>query len=233
MGLSLDWRKEKPIAHRGLFDNLAGIPENSLKAFDMAAGVGYPIETDVRILSCGTLILFHDETFDRMTGVAGSVHGAEYKDMSGLKLLNTEEGIPAFAEMLSVVDARVPIMIEIKNEKKAPGLGEALVEILKGYGGKYSVHSFDPDDVAWFAKNEPSITRGMVFDYFTAEEFAYAERTAKPNFMVFYTGNFPSDKVEMCRSSGMPVLVYTSRNEEEHRKMLKVCDNVIFEGYMP
>ena len=231
--ISVDWSKERPVAHRGLFDNLSGVPENSLKAFDMAADAGYPIETDVRILSCGTLILFHDETFDRMIGSAGSIHDVEYKDISGLKLLGTEEGIPTFAEMLSVVDGRVPIMIEIKNEKKVSGLGEALVKILKGYAGKYSVHSFDAKDVEWFSENAPTVTRGMVFEYFTEEEYVHAERAARPGFMVFYAGNLPAEKVESCRVSDMPVLVYTSTSAKEHEEMLKLCDNVVFEGYRP
>ena len=233
MTLSLDWGKENPVAHRGLFNNSAGIPENSLKAFEMAASAGYPIETDIRILPCGTLVLFHDEELTRMAGNPGSIHDAEYKNIAGLKLLKTEEGIPTFAEMLSVVNGRVPIMIELKNENKVAGLGEAIVENLKGYGGICSVHSFDPDDVAWFADNVPTIMRGMVFERFTEEEFAYAERIAEPDFMVFYTGNLPADKVERCRDSGRPVLAYTSRSEKEHSEMLKVCDNVVFEGYRP
>jgi glycerophosphoryl diester phosphodiesterase len=199
----------------------------------MAASAGYPIETDIRILSCGTLVLFHDETLERMTGSAGSVHGAEYGDISTLKILNTEEVIPKFDEMLSLVDGRVPIMIEIKNEKKIPRLGETLVKLLKGYGGECSVHSFDPDDIAWFAENEPSITRGMVFEYFTEGEYVYAERVAKPGFMVFYTENIPADKVEACKRSAKPVLVYTSRSQKEQNETLKVCDNVVFEGYRP
>ena len=233
MTQSLDWGKEKPVAHRGLFDNSAGIPENSLKAFEVAASAGYPIETDIRILSCGTLVLFHDEELTRMTTAPGSIHDAEYKNIAGLKLLNSEEGIPTFADMLSVVDGRVPIMIELKNERKMAGLGEAIVEALREYVGEFSVHSFDPDDVAWFTDNEPSITRGMVYEYFTEEEFVYAERVAKPHFMVFYTGNLPPDKVERCRDSGRPVLAYTSRSAKEHVEMLKVCDNVVFEGYRP
>ena len=65
------WLTDIFVAHRGLFDNNAGIPENSLPAFTRASQSGYGIETDVQMTKDGVLVVFHDDTLDRMTGVHG------------------------------------------------------------------------------------------------------------------------------------------------------------------
>ena len=43
------WLTDTYVAHRGLFDNENGIPENSLPAFERAAKNGFGIETDVQM----------------------------------------------------------------------------------------------------------------------------------------------------------------------------------------
>jgi hypothetical protein len=45
--------KQYRYAHRGLYDNQNGIPENSLKAFERAVNKGYGIELDVQLSKDG------------------------------------------------------------------------------------------------------------------------------------------------------------------------------------
>mgnify|MGYP002514313090 CR=1 FL=1 len=49
------------------------MPENSLLAFDLAAKEGYGIELDVQLSADGEVMVFHDSTLDRMTGVEKKV----------------------------------------------------------------------------------------------------------------------------------------------------------------
>ena len=53
-------------AHRGLFDNLWGIPENSLPAFKAAVTKGYAIELDVHLTADNELVVHHDDSLYRM-----------------------------------------------------------------------------------------------------------------------------------------------------------------------
>ncbi|MFA0922280.1 type III secretion system effector avirulence protein AvrBs2 [Xanthomonas fragariae] len=56
------------MIHRGLFDNHAGIPENSLAAIDRAYAQGYrTLELDVEVSADGVPVLMHDFTIGRMT----------------------------------------------------------------------------------------------------------------------------------------------------------------------
>ncbi|GAE52145.1 avirulence protein [Xanthomonas arboricola pv. pruni str. MAFF 311562] len=56
------------MAHRGLFNNHAGIPENSLAAIDRAYEHGYRnLELDVEVSADGVPVLMHDFSIGRMT----------------------------------------------------------------------------------------------------------------------------------------------------------------------
>ena len=160
MNIFQTWIANKPIAHRGLHN--AEIPENSLSAFDNAARENYAIELDVRSLADGTIVVFHDETLGRMTKQDGYLSNLTYPDIKDLKLINSNEKIPTLAEVLKVVDARVPILIEIKNMGKVGELEKAILKTLSGYKGEYAVESFNPYSLEWFKINAPQIKRGQL-----------------------------------------------------------------------
>ncbi|MFG1514500.1 glycerophosphodiester phosphodiesterase family protein, partial [Halobacteriovorax sp. ZH3_bin.1] len=57
------------IAHRGLHDDKK--PENTMAAFKAAIKHNYAIELDVHLSSDGHVVVFHDETLERLTGSNG------------------------------------------------------------------------------------------------------------------------------------------------------------------
>ena len=61
------------IAHRGLFSKDQTIPENSIAAFNRACENGYGIELDVQLSADGQVVVFHDDTLNRMCGVDSRV----------------------------------------------------------------------------------------------------------------------------------------------------------------
>lgn len=56
-------------AHRGLHTEDGTVPENSLPAFRAAAEAGYAVEMDVHLTADDQLVVFHDDTLERMCGV--------------------------------------------------------------------------------------------------------------------------------------------------------------------
>ena len=103
------------IAHRGLHNKELGIPENSLLAFEKAIEKGYGVEFDVQALDDGTPVVFHDSKLSRMTGKDGYIHNLNKEDLKNYNLLNTSQIIPTLEEALALVNARTPIIIEVKN----------------------------------------------------------------------------------------------------------------------
>ena len=129
-------------AHRGLYGS--AIPENSLAAFARACERGVGIELDVQLSRDGVVMVFHDDTLQRMTGCKGRLCEYDAATLQGLSLAGTEQGIPTFAQVLALVDGRVPLLIELKGESFDTSLCPVLASLLREYEGAYCIESFNP-----------------------------------------------------------------------------------------
>ena len=97
-----------------------GIPENSLPAFRRAVEAGYGIELDLHLTTDGQLVVFHDDTLDRVCGVSGRVDESSYPELQQLRLSGTDETIPLFSQVLEVVAGKIPMIVEVKYQKNYP-----------------------------------------------------------------------------------------------------------------
>ena len=147
-------------AHRGLWGK--GIAENSLSAFARAVEEGYGIELDVQLSADGEVVVFHDENLLRVTGCGGSLYEKDLAFLKTLRLSNTEDTIPTLREVLSLVDGRVPLLVEIKSDHAWRSVCEKTAHVLDGYTGAYCVESFHPFCVAWFRKHREGVVRGQL-----------------------------------------------------------------------
>ena len=147
-------------AHHGLHSE--SIPENSLTAYSKAIDNGYGIEIDVQLSSDGEIFVFHDHSVMRMCGIDKKISEMTSEEIKELCLLNTEEKIPTLSEVLELVDARVPLLIEIKYYAETQKLCETLTEHLDAYYGSFAIQSFDPRVLRYFKKYRPRFARGQL-----------------------------------------------------------------------
>lgn len=234
------WVLQSPIAHRGLFN--FDIPENSLPAFENAVKHGFAVELDVRITDDNTIIVFHDEKLSRMTNRDGYVSNLVKSDLDDIRLLKTEYGIPTFEKVLETINGKVPILIEIKKAQQSFALEEQLVEMLKSYSGEYAVESFDPFTLQFFYKSAPTIMRGQLSSYFHHADVDASHREkvrlkklkyndiSHPDFIAYKVTNLPNKYV---KNAGLPVVAWTVKSELQAQKAAAICDNYIFEGFIP
>lgn len=147
-------------AHRGLHNDV--IPENSLAAYSNAIDNGYGIEIDVQLSSDGEIFVFHDPTATRMCGVEKKLSEMTANEIKQLRLRGTDEHIPTLAEVLSLVDGSVPLLIEVKYYAETTKLCELLAETLDSYYGSFAIQSFDPRVLRYFKKHRPRFARGQL-----------------------------------------------------------------------
>ena len=229
-------------AHRGLYDNYHGIPENSLAAFRRAAEKGYGAEMDVQLTKDGQVIVFHDDDLDRMCGVSGKIWDRTLAELQQLRLLDTDETVPLFTDVLDVLKHGAgPLIIELKTGPRNTELCEKTKAILDRYPGVFCIESFDPRIVLWFRLNAPEYIRGQLAH--PAENYAHIvpPRTAellagccfsrlnRPDFIAYKIGPRPARVLRM-RREGILLIAWTSHDAE---KDAQENDSVIFEYCSP
>lgn len=230
------WLLTKPVAHRGLWGG--DIIENSLSAYQNAVDNGYPIEIDLHLSTDGVLFSFHDNTTTRMTGVNKNIHNLSSAEIKGLRLLDTDEQIPTFDEVLDLVDGKVPLLIEIKNQPNKKVVDKT-IERLKSYKGEFAIQSFNPLYVARVKKLAPEFIRGVLaskkksakgwFNNFVINNMPF-NFIAKPDFISHNFNGLPLNKRKV---KDLPVIAWTITNKEEETLALKHAKNIIFELYDP
>jgi glycerophosphoryl diester phosphodiesterase len=243
--LNASWLTCRPVAHRGLHDAQAGIPEGSLAAFERAAGLGIPAELDVRLLSDNAPVVSHDARLDRAVGTNVEIASLSRASLGQYRLIGSDERIPLLEEVLEMVDGRVPLLIEIKNDGRPGELERRLLMALRDYRGEFAVQSFNPRSLSWFRAEGPEILRGQIAGDLRGAETAYPaferylllnlmlNRLSMPDFIAYDMRFMTRRALRVQRERGVPTLIWVVRSEEDERVARRYCDNVIFEGYMP
>jgi glycerophosphoryl diester phosphodiesterase len=240
----LDWLLIRPIAHRGFYDNTPAYPENSLAAFERAVKSGYPIDLDVRLLKDSEVVVFHDRSLERMTKNKKMIKDCDSDQIQQIRLLESQQTIPLFSDVLDLVAGQVPLIIEVKNEDYRVGpLEKALWQRLSSYKGNYAIVSFNPLALKWFRKNAPQVIRGQLSSDFYGVDFPlfakfllrnlFLNFVSRPDLVLYDIRCLPYWAATRIKKKGLPLLGWTATNQEDHIKAMKFCDNVIFEGYQP
>ena len=124
-------------AHRGLHTKDKTVPENSLPAFRAAAEAGYGVELDIQLSRDGQVVVFHDDTLDRVCGVHGRVDEFTFEELRGMRLCGTQETIPLLTEVFEVMGGRTPMIIELKTGRRNDELCEKGLALMRDYQRRY------------------------------------------------------------------------------------------------
>lgn len=244
--------KSAPIAHRGLHgkkdDSI--IPENTLIAIEEAIRKGYAIEGDIRVTKDGRLLWVHDGTLKRLTNqtVNTKVENLSEKERLKTGLLGTEHIIPTFADVLKLVDGRVPLLIELKkfkfkNETEMREIFGLISEELRIYKDKGPVYlqSFCPDIFHYktYAEAGSDIKTGLLITPFSVATIPVYTKLVRENpydFLAIGKEGLSNKLIvnfkQKTDGKGV-VLAWTIRTKNQASMVLEKVDNIIFEGFEP
>ena len=148
-------------AHRGASEYC---PENTLISFYTGLFMGANgIETDVQMTKDGHLVLFHDDTLTRMTGVEGLLCDRTLEELNRFTLENNglTDKIVLFEDFLRQFSFRdITFAIEIKQR----GIEAQVVDMIFKYGieKKTVVTSFNLDSVRAVRAYAPQLRTGLL-----------------------------------------------------------------------
>ncbi|MEG2930727.1 MAG: glycerophosphodiester phosphodiesterase family protein [Ruthenibacterium sp.] len=230
-------------AHRGLHTRDKAVPENSLAAFDAAVQAGYGIELDIQLSHDGQVVVFHDDTLERVCGVHGRVDAFSLAELQDMRLCGTQQSIPLFAEVLAHMGDASPLIVELKTGPRRNELCEKALPLLRAYQGAFCIESFDPRIVAWFRKNAPEILRGQLSNRprsFTGQPWVQrvvlgnllSNFLARPQFVAYGPDKKPP-LARLAEAMGAIRVCWTVRDTDAISQKQAENDAVIFEFYRP
>ncbi len=234
------------LTHRGFYDNVA-IPENSLKAFQKTVRNGMGTELDVQMTRDGKLVVFHDHDLKRMCNVDKTIGDCNYEELQQYSLLDTEEKIPLFEEVLKILKADTPLIIEIKPENNAIETTEETIRMMQNYDRIFCMESFDPRVVYHLRKHHPEIIRGqLAYDMFKDENNTQpwlisflltnllVDFLIKPDFIAYHVHSRNNLSFQICsRLFHAECVAWTVQSEDDLAYSKKYYQQVIFDSFIP
>ena len=212
------------IAHRGL----SGIyPENTMLAFSKAAEAGADgIELDVHLSSDGEVMIIHDESLLRTTGIDKEVSSLTRKTLEAIDAGNGHgfSPIPSLEEYLDFIKGTsLYTNIELKTSPVYyPGIEEKTLDLVRRFGLEERVifSSFNWLSVLYMKKLAPDIPAGLLIDSCAISNIGYEMR--KSGIECYHPGFSLLSDETVCElhDNGRRINVWTVDDEDEIRQCM-------------
>ncbi|MGD2151501.1 MAG: glycerophosphodiester phosphodiesterase family protein [Desulfobacterales bacterium] len=199
------------IGHRGAAGHA---PENTIESIDCAIemGVDY-IEIDVQPTRDGRLVVFHDRTMRRLTGLHGYVREYTFVELAEKANLSNRQKIPSFEEVCDLVSkSNVGLFVEIKS----PGIESIILKTLRKYFDISSclMGSFYHRSILKLKQIDPTVKTIalMVGVPLTTRNIV---RDSQCNYLGLGIGSLDEQQIQEVRSEGCGVIVWTVDEADE------------------
>ena len=218
-------------AHRGLW-SADGHPENSLAAFKAAAEAGLGIEYDVRPSKSGEVMVFHDRTLTRMTGVEGVFEEQDMSVLESLRLAESNQPIPTLEALLDIWPSSLPLLTELKidGETDPEAFAVAVCEQLMGHIGPAAAMSFSEPAVDALPA---TLMRGQLIQPIrrtNETEFDAKLARAVDRKVDYLAVNVDdAERAAVILGGSLPFVVWTVRTMADVRRIRLLSGAVIFE----
>jgi len=214
----LHFLKTRLIAHRGIYDNKR-IYENTISAIQRAIKHQYIIEFDVRLLSDGTCVVFHDQNMERLLHVEGNIERITYDELCYI----AKYQVPTLEEVLDLVAGSVPVLIDLKTITSKRLLEKKVAIILDEYKGDFAVQSFHIRTLKWFYKNRPNYITGYLINRKNLTKNYFFK---KYDFVNINIKLLSDRRVKKLKEDKM-VIGYTINTKEEYALKQNIYDNLV------
>ena len=217
-------------SHRGDSKNA---PENTLPAVELALdSVSDYIEIDVQETKDGEVVLMHDSTMARTTGVNKRVSDLTLEEIKQLdagswfseEYVGTQ--IPTLREVLEICKGKCNLNIEIKAGKNMPDLEEKVVELIEEYdfSRQCVVTSVYKNSLKKVKEYNKEIRTGYILS--SAYGRYYLDKEI--DFLSMRTTLITERVVRLSHKYGKEVYVWTVNTKEDAIRMSQLgVDNII------
>jgi glycerophosphoryl diester phosphodiesterase len=140
------------VAHRG---SPKEQPENTLAGFLLALERGADaVELDAHVTKDRVVVVHHDDVVQRR-----AIAQTKWRELSKIDL-GAGARIPRLQDVLEAIAERATVYVELKGQ----AIEKEAVEVVRKFGGRFALHSFDHDAIERVGRMAPDIPRGVLLD---------------------------------------------------------------------
>jgi glycerophosphoryl diester phosphodiesterase len=150
------------VGHRGCAGQY---PENTVLAMERSAPHVDMIEIDVQRCGSGELMVFHDDTLDRLTDGSGAVGSTNWSTIRELTVGDSEQTIPRLATLLDAIPTETGVNIEIKQK----GIADDVLAVAAQIDNTVLYSSFYPTVLGEVQSVDPDASCALLFAELTQD----------------------------------------------------------------
>ena len=224
---SCDMKKPLVIGHRGAMGHET---ENTLPSIQKAMDLGVDmIEIDVFKLKSGEVVVFHDDTVDRLTNGPGSIEGYNIIELKKL-IVNGGHQIPILQDVLKLIDNKVALNIELKGA----GTADRVNFIMNYYINKknwspenFIISSFNWDELKEMRKLNPDVAIAVLTEENPIDAIPMAKELQAVAINPYFK-KLDLDVANQIHDAGFKIYTWTLNEPEDIDAMKKLAvDGII------
>jgi glycerophosphoryl diester phosphodiesterase len=206
-------KPQKPliIGHRGA---MGYETENTLASIQKALDLNVDmIEVDVFVLASGEVVVFHDETLERLGNATDSIEALSWNQVQQIRLVGNHK-IPLLTDVLDLINGTVPLNIELKGKNTA----KPVFEIIKKYQNQnawnsadFMISSFQRDALMQIRSLDLKINLGVLTDQNPLEAIFFAQQI-KAKCINPYWRTLTKSNCTQLHAAGFEIYTYTVNN---------------------
>lgn len=217
-------------SHRG---NSYEAPENTVVAIKKAiATTADYVEIDVQETKDGEIILMHDSSVYRTTGVRKKVSELTYEEIKTLDAgawfseTYKKTPVPTLREVLEICKGKIMLNIEIKADENMPNLEQKVVELIEEYdllrqSVVTSVHKASLKKIKKYNKD-------IMTGYILSSAYGRYYLDKEIDFLSMRSNIVNERVIRLAHKNGKEVCVWTVNSKKEAIRMSQLgVDNII------
>ncbi|MFT6795169.1 MAG: glycerophosphoryl diester phosphodiesterase [Maribacter sp.] len=224
---SCDMEKPLVIGHRGAMGHET---ENSLasvqKALDLSVDM---IEIDVFKIKSGEIVVFHDQTVDRLTNGPGNIEEYYILDLKKL-ILDGGHKIPMLQDVLKLIDNKVVLNIELKGAGTADKVNHIIQYYINNNGWSpenFIISSFNWEELRMMRKLNDSVAIAILTEDNPLEALAIGKELNAVAINPYFE-NLDTDVVMKIKQAGFKIYTWTVNEPDDIAAMKKIgVDGII------
>lgn len=222
-------------AHRGASGTKM---ENTMEAFREAHAQGADgVELDVQLTADGEMVVFHDETLDRLTKETGFLCRRTWQELSQVRIPQGESAlpIPRLEEVLTFLKAHgMKVNIELKNsEFPFRGMEEKVLHLVQALDMEEDTlySSFNHYSMMYMKSLSPKAKCGLLYTATLMKPWTYARAMGADALHPHFSELRAAGELEAAHGLGLMVNTWTVNDDGDLAQMVLQGADIIITNY--